>query len=133
MIVKFLVIEKGIKLSMNYLLISIILGGFGQVLLKKGMEIIGPVDLSFLSLGKVVWSLISNPFIVGGIFTYGISMLLWLTALSKVELSYAYPFVSLGYIIMIFASWLIFHENITLLRLSGCLVILLGVIIISRT
>ena len=126
-------IEKGKKNYMIYLIISVLLGGFGQVLLKKGMGVIGPMELNFSEFGNIVWSLISNFYIVGGLLTYGVSMLLWLTALSKLDLSFAYPFVSLGYVIMILASWLLFRENISLLRLVGCSVVILGVIIVSRS
>jgi drug/metabolite transporter (DMT)-like permease len=59
--------------------------------------------------------------------------LFWLTALSRVDLSYAYPFASLSYIIMLTASWLLFNENITPMRLMGSLVVGLGVFLISRS
>ena len=57
----------------------------------------------------------------------------WLVALSRVDLSYAYPFASLSYVVMLTASWLLFNENITSLRLLGTVVIGLGVFLISRS
>ena len=57
----------------------------------------------------------------------------WLTALSRVDLSYAYPFASLSYVVMLTASWLLFHEDISAVRLLGTLIVGLGVFIISRS
>ena len=54
-------------------------------------------------------------------------------ALSRVDLSYAYPFASLGYVVMLVASWQLFNENISPLRLAGTLMVCLGVFLISRS
>jgi drug/metabolite transporter (DMT)-like permease len=58
---------------------------------------------------------------------------IWLFALSRVELSFAYPFVGLSFILMMFASSWFFAENISPLRIAGTLVIGLGVFIVSRS
>jgi drug/metabolite transporter (DMT)-like permease len=71
--------------------------------------------------------------VVIGLLFYVISSLFWLAALSRVELSFAYPFVSLSYIGMLFASWFFFQENLSALRLIGTITIILGVLIISRS
>jgi multidrug transporter EmrE-like cation transporter len=54
-------------------------------------------------------------------------------ALTRVDLSYAYPFASLSYVLMLLASWQLFNENITIVRLLGSLVVMLGVFVISRS
>jgi len=116
-----------------YILISIIAGATGQVLLKKGMNSIGPLTLSVKQLGSILWRIGTNPYVIIGLTIYVGGTVFWLTALSRVDLSYAYPFASLSYVVMLVASWLIFHENITPLRLLGALVVGLGVFIISRS
>ncbi len=128
---------KGRKLSMNiaviYILISVLGGAIGQVLLKRGMSSMGPLTLSAGKLPSILIGMATNPFVVIGLAVYLGSTIFWLTALSRVDLSYAYPFASLSYVAMLIASWQIFHEDITLLRLAGSGVILLGVILISRS
>ena len=57
----------------------------------------------------------------------------WLVALSRVELSYAYPFASLSYVLMLAASWFLFRENITAVRLLGTVVVGIGVFLISTS
>jgi drug/metabolite transporter (DMT)-like permease len=128
---------KGRIVSMNiaivYILISVLGGAIGQVLLKRGMSSMGPLTLSAGKLPSMLIAMGTNPFVVIGLIVYVGSTIFWLTALSRVDLSYAYPFASLSYIAMLLASWQIFHEDISILRLAGSFVILVGVILISRS
>jgi drug/metabolite transporter (DMT)-like permease len=116
-----------------YILISVLTGAIGQVLLKKGMASMGPLTLTPEQLGSILWRIGTNPFVVVGLAIYVSGTVFWLTALSRVDLSYAYPFASLSYVVMLAASWLLFHENITFLRLLGTVVVCLGVFLISRS
>jgi len=129
-------IKKGIPLmtlSISYILISVIAGATGQILLKKGMGMMGPVTLSANQLFNILWRIGTNPFVVVGLAIYVCGTVFWLAALSRVDLSFAYPFASLSYVVMLIAAWQIFDENITPLRLIGTLVVGLGVFIISRS
>jgi drug/metabolite transporter (DMT)-like permease len=71
--------------------------------------------------------------VVAGLAIYLGGTVFWLTALSRVDLSYAYPFASLSYVVMLIASWALFKENITPLRLVGTLVACAGVFLISQS
>jgi len=125
------------KLQMDiaivYILISVLGGAFGQILLKTGMSTMGPLTLSVESVPNIIIKIATNPFVVVGLIIYVLSTFFWLTALSRVDLSYAYPFASLSYVVMLLASWLLFHENITPLRLMGTFVIAAGVYLIARS
>ena len=110
------------------ILASVVLGIVGQVSLKKGMLLFGSASLD-LSLIKVIFT----PYIFLGLVLYAIAMLLWLVILSRVELSYAYPMLSLSYVFIVLAAWLIFNENLSLLRLIGVLFICLGVMMVGRS
>lgn len=121
------------NLAMTYILISITGGVVGQILLKKGMNQFGELTLSFDQLGSILLRLVTNPYVITGLVLYGISSVFWLAALSRVELSFAYPFVSLSYVGMLIASWLLFNEDLSLLRLLGTATIILGVLIVSRS
>lgn len=70
---------------------------------------------------------------MAGIISYGISFLLWIKVLSKVELSYAYPMVSLGYVLVMIFSYFFFKENITPIRILGVAFIMIGVILVARS
>lgn len=120
-------------LAIVYILISVIAGAIGQILLKKGMGSMGPLTLTVSQLGSTLWRMGTNPYVITGLAIYMGGVVFWLTALSRVDLSYAYPFASLGYVVMLIASWLLFNENITPLRLLGTMVVCLGVLLISRS
>ena len=121
------------NIAIIYILVSVVLGACGQILLKKGMASMGPLSLSGNELGNVVWRIATNPYVIVGLAIYVCGTLFWLVALSRVNLSYAYPFASLSYVVMLVASWQLFSEHITPLRLLGTLVVGLGVLLISRS
>jgi len=120
-------------LAIVYILISVLGGAVGQLLLKRGMTLLGPLTLSLNEFGSILIGMITNPFVVGGLFVYVCSTLFWLVALSRVDLSYAYPFASLSYVIMLVVSWRLFDEDISLLRLLGTATIAVGVLLVSRS
>jgi multidrug transporter EmrE-like cation transporter len=129
------IIKKGkarMDIAVIYILISVITGAVGQVMLKKGMTTLGPLVISLKEIPSLVLKIAMNPFIFFGLLIYVGGILFWLVALSRVDLSFAYPFASLSYVLMFLASWLFLNEQITMMRIIGSLVIILGVIIVSR-
>ncbi|NEZ46107.1 transporter [Clostridium niameyense] len=118
---------------MIYLILtSVFLGALGQVLVKYGAV---NLDLNFTGkyLIQSILSILKNLPVMLGIISYGISFLLWIKVLSKVELSYAYPMVSLGYVLVMIFSYFLFKENITPLRILGIACIILGVILVAKS
>ncbi len=121
------------NIAIVYILISMLGGAVGQILLKKGMAAMGPLTITGSGLPSLIWRIATNPYVFIGLAIYVTGTLFWLVALSRVELSFAYPFASLSYVIMLAASWLLFREDISLLRIIGTLVIGIGVILVSRS
>lgn len=120
-------------LAVSYILISVCAGAIGQILLKHGMNNMGAVTLSVDGVPSLLLRLALNPFVVGGLVLYACGTIFWLAGISRVDLSFAYPFASLSYVIMLLASWQLFDEQISLIRLSGTALIALGVFVISRS
>jgi drug/metabolite transporter (DMT)-like permease len=121
------------SLAIIYILVSVLLGAIGQILLKRGMSSMGPVTLELSRLHTVLLRMATNPYVVIGLLIYVGGTVFWLSALSRVDLSYAYPFASMSYIVMLAASWILFRENITPIRLLGTVIVGLGVFLISRS
>lgn len=115
---------------MRDLLLSILAGALGQVCLKKGMSLVGGVSVGGL-LGKP-WLLATNPWVVSGFVLYAASFALWLVVLSKVELSKAYPMVSLGYLVTFVLGVILFGEQISPVKLGGLALIMGGVAMMAR-
>jgi len=119
--------------AVGYIMISVLGGAVGQILLKKGMGSMGPLTLSLGKLGEVLWRIGTNPYVIAGLAIYVTGTVFWLVALSRVDLSYAYPFASLSYVVMLAAAWLLFKEDLSPMRLAGTGVVFLGVLLISRS
>lgn len=124
--------QRKVDTVMDMLLIvfSVLLASVGQLMLKYGLNKAGVEKVS--SLAHLLNAL-ANPIILAGLAVFGVSALVWITALSRVKLSVAYPVVSsLGYVTIIFLSWLILKEPVERITIVGCLVIIFGVFLISR-
>jgi len=117
----------------NYLIlgISILLAVTGQLLMKKGMMLFGTFSVTQL-IHKLI-PMFMNPYVFFGFAAFGLSSIFWLVVLSRMELSLVYPMVSVAYVLVAIFSWIFFKENLTAIRVAGILVIILGVILISRS
>ena len=104
----------------------------GQLFLRKGMLDVGEVSFSLQSLWKTLGETASNGYVISGFILFALGAIFWLVVLSKVEVSYAYPIGSLGYILLLFASWLFLGETIPLSRWIGVLLICLGIFFIAK-
>ncbi len=113
--------------------ISIALLATGQALLKYGLMRAGGVNFGGGELLKGFRTIVTTPTIILGFLCYGASSLLWLDVLSKLDISLAFPLVSLTYVITLFVGGLFFNEVITLTRVLGVLVIIGGVALVARS
>lgn len=111
-------------------IISILLGAFAQYFLKVGISAVSP--FSNLNL-DIIQKIIFSPNIWYGIICYGLSLLFWFYVLAHLELSKAYPMVSLGYVVAIFLGYFFLNEPINMLKGIGIFLIIIGVIFISRS
>jgi drug/metabolite transporter (DMT)-like permease len=114
--------------SVGLVLLSVTLGAVGQLTIKAAVNEMGPLQLSAQMLLKMV----SSPLLLIALGIYGVSAILWLLALMKADLSFAYPFLSLTYVAVLTGGAVLFHERVTLMRIVGFIVIVLGLVIITR-
>lgn len=117
--------------NMVLILINVFLTVTAQIMLKHGMNQVGEVD-SLKSMRTLAVKAITNPFVVSGVGVFGFTSVLWLIVLSRVEISVAYPMLSIGYILVMLWSWLVFDENVTVIRFLGAILICIGVFLITR-
>jgi len=112
------------------LLISVISAVTGQVLFKKGVLITGEITFKGSMMEELI-KLIFNPIVFSGLLFYVVSAVLWLIALSKTTLSFAYPFTALTFALVMLSARVVFQENIPTLRYFGILLICLGIFLSS--
>lgn len=108
------------------ILFSVLLGAVGQIAFKYGATHIPET-------GSITEKIIAAWPIIGGLFLYGLSTLFWIYALRTVELSYAYPLISLGYVLVFAASYFLFQESISPLRLGGLVLIISGIVLVAKS
>ena len=115
------------------LLINVLLAVAGQLLLKKGMIVLGPIDFNLKNVFVLIGSVLKSWYIWLGVACYGFSLIFWLFVLSKAKLSMAYPFTALIYVMIIFASWLFFKEDFGAYQIIGTVVIIAGLLILFKS
>ncbi|MCI8285813.1 MAG: EamA family transporter [Firmicutes bacterium] len=114
------------------IIVSVLLNCSAQLLIRKGMLDVGEIS-SGASLISNIPVMLTNVFLWLSMLCYGVSIIMWMVVLSKVEVSFAYPFLSIGYIISAVAGYMFFAESVTPIRIAGIVVICIGVILISRS
>lgn len=114
------------------IMVGVLLNAAAQLLLKAGMNRIGHFEFSAANLVPIGWKVATNPPVIAGLTCYVVSVVVWLLALSRVDVSYAYPMLSAGYIVNAIAAWYLFGEVLSPMKLAGIFVIILGVFLISR-
>ncbi len=110
------------------LFIAIAMGAVGQIAMKAGMNRV--MEKSGGDLGPIIKALpriFTDIFVLAGVTIYVLSTVLWLWVLSKVPLSFAYPCISISYIIIIIAGKWVFKERIDKWKIAAIVLILFGV------
>lgn len=115
------------------LLVAIAMSTTGELLLKHGMNMVGVLHLNPEQFIPLLLKAFTNIYVLAGFALIFAGSIFWLAVISRVDLSWAYPMLSLGYILVVAESWMLLNEPVTPLRLAGVLVICLGVFILSRS
>jgi len=119
-----MVMDQGTILS--FILFSVTINSIAQIVWRKGAG----GALSKVSIKNII-KMMMRPKVIIGLGMYIISALIWILVLSNTEVSYAYPLISLGYVITTILSYAILKEKINKKRILGISVIILGVIIVG--
>lgn len=116
---------------LKLIFISVILIFTGSMLLKYGVSQIGGITLS--NLGSSAMLVLTNVPLLIGFMMYILSSLTWMLAISRSDLSKAYPILASAYAIVPVLSWIIFDDAISILRWAGIATVCIGVILMSRS
>jgi len=114
------------------LVVSVVFAVAGQFTLKSAMNEVGRIGATEIAAaGDTIIRTLKEPRLWLGLTLFGISALFWLVVLSRVDLSVAYPFVGLSYIIVVLFSRLFLNEQVTALRWLGVVVVAVGIAIVG--
>ena len=123
---------RGIITGYAYVLGTILFTVYGQIVLKWQVVRAGVLPAAFLEKLVFLISLIWNPWILSSIAAGFLAFLCWMAAMTKFELSYAYPLMSLSFLLVLILSAILFHEPLTVSKVVGVGLIVAGIIVGSR-
>ena len=112
---------------------GVMLNAAAQLLLKAGVKDVGVIQLTPSTIFGAGLKLALEPHILGGLTCYVVSVVVWILALSRVQVSIAYPMLSLGYVVTAFIAWAFMGEAVNAMRMTGIAVIIVGVFLVARS
>lgn len=118
---------------LTLLILGVLLNAAAQLLIKAGMTRIGEFDFHINNALPIGLQVVSNIPIILGLTAYVFSVALWMMVLSRVDVSLAYPMLSLGYVVNAIAAFYLFAEPLSALRVGGIFIILMGVFMVARS
>lgn len=120
-------------ISFALIISGVLLNATAQLLLKAGTNAVGHFEFHASNIVPIGLKLAFQPYIMGGMACYAVSLVVWIMALSRVPVSIAYPMLSIGYVINAFVAWQWFGEALAAQKLLGIGFIVLGVILVTRS
>lgn len=116
-----------------YIYLTIIFTVYGQIIIKWRMPVFG--DLPIDNNDKIVFfvRVLLDPFVISAFLSAFIASVTWIAALTKFELNYAYPFMGLNFIVVLFLSGFFFDEILSVQRIMGTIIIAIGILVVSRS
>ena len=126
--------EVNIMFALSLVLICIFAGVIGQICWKHAMSNMATINgIEDILQFKMLFEIFTNKWILFGLVLYATSTVLWLCALSTLDISYMYPLLSLGYVLTAILAFIFLKEHITLIRWLGIALTVSGCFLIVRT
>ena len=124
---------KNLPMLIGLILVSVVLAALAQLTLKHGMNQVTASTGALQLSGSSVKTVIRTPAVWGGLVLFGFSAVVWLAVLSRASLSFAYPFVSITYILILLADKFVLDQQIPALRWAGVFFIMVGIVLVAQT
>ena len=127
--------RKGERTMLILLIVaSVMLAGVAQITLKAGVNRVTEAQGGELRFNAEALTAIATSWVVlAGLALFGLSAVLWIFALSRASLSFAYPFAALGYVLIVGFSVFVLHETVPPLRWLGVAFICVGIVLVAQT
>lgn len=116
-----------------YIFGTILFTVYGQLILKWRISLYGQLPVETAEKLYFLAKLVFDPFLISGFASTLVAAVFWIAAMTKFDISYAYPFMSLAFVLVLILSAWFFKEPITLNKMLGMAFIVIGIIITSRS
>lgn len=115
-----------------YILFTVVFTVYSQLIMRWQVSAAGQMPLDVIGKVYFIGELLINPWVFSGILATFLSGVSWMLAMTRFEISYAYPFVSLNYVIILAASFLLFNESLSPPKMMGTVLVIVGIVVISK-
>ena len=116
-----------------FIIFTVMTNAAAQLMLKQGMMTLGPISFEGVNPVVKLLQIVFSPWVFAGLLTFVVSMASHLYVLSKVELSFAYPFLSLAYVAVAIFAYFVFREDLNAYRIAGIGFICVGTVLIAQS
>lgn len=120
-------------IAFTLILTGVLLNAAAQLLLKAGTNAVGHFDFQLANVIPIGLKIACQPFIIGGMACYAVSVVVWILALSRVPVSIAYPMLSIGYVVNAVIAHYWFGEVLALQKLLGIGFIIIGLLLVANS
>lgn len=115
-----------------YIALTILFTVYGQIVIKWQVSQAGSLPVTAGAKIGFLLGLLLNPWIMSGFLCAFLASLSWMAAMTKFNLSHAYPFMGLAFVLVLFGSSIFFGETVTPMKVTGTALIVLGIIVASQ-
>ena len=115
------------------ILTGVLLNAAAQLLLKAGTNAVGHFEFHLENILPIGMKIAFQPFIMGGMACYAVSLVVWIMALSRVPVSIAYPMLSIGYVVNAISAHYWFGEALAMQKVLGIGFIIIGVVLVAKS
>lgn len=116
-------------MSYVYVLTTILLTVYGQIIVKWRVGVVGQLPADLTSRIEFLGRLLLNPWILSAFFAAFLAAVSWMAAMTKLQLSHAYPFTALSFVMVIGLSAVFFDEPLTVAKVGGLALIVVGIVV----
>jgi multidrug transporter EmrE-like cation transporter len=115
------------------ILTGVLLNASAQLLLKAGTNAVGHFEFHLGNALPIGMKIAFQPYILGGMACYAVSLVVWIMALSRAPVSIAYPMLSIGYVINAVVAYYWLGEPLSMQKMLGIGIIIIGVVLVAKT
>jgi multidrug transporter EmrE-like cation transporter len=119
-------------LDHSYILATVVCTVYSQLVMRWQVGAAGELPSDGPGKVRFIATLLVNPWVLSGIVATFFAGVSWMLAMTRFEISYAYPFVSLNYVIILAASILLFNESLSPPKIMGTVLVIVGIVVISK-
>lgn len=115
-----------------YIASTVLFTVYSQLIMRWQVSQAGALPVDFMGKVQFVAQLFFNPWVLSSIFATLFAGISWMLAMTRFEISYAYPWVSLNFVLMLVFGVLLFDESFNSVKVLGTLLVIAGIVLIAR-